>query len=548
MKKFLTLVLVVCLACSTASVALADELNLKYLDESLYPVAEGAQLDIWCGQDGNVANYDVNPENAALEALTGVKINWTTAPGTQADMNVAFNLNIASGNYPDMYLNSLSTADIIEYANDVFIPLNDYIENTRWIKEYLDAMPEIREAITAPDGNIYSLWHYLPDVGDKNSNTNPYKLWVYKPWLEASGMDMPETVDEYRELLRYFRDHDMNGNGDTTDELPMFGSYAFDHDGSDPTYAVMQAFQLTPANFLWADEDHNISCVAITDNFREGLRYLNGMYEEGLISEDIYALTLNEYRDVVNATKQEDQVVGVAAAPYWMRFVTVSIFGERAYDEFTYMPVLKKDADTPAQTYTRKSAISLNGVVTTACKDPQLAIDWIDACLDPEINRATILGNEGDYWTRVSEEGALPIITTPIAGTDLKDGGAQNSHCFGNWVFPAIPGTYFDITYEAGSAAEKCDTIQRAANADYAAAGVGDFMPASAWCSDADLLTEQAELQTNIENAISTAYAEFILGRKDVDDDATWEAYKQSLEDLGLSRYLEVVRLVNFGE
>lgn len=116
-------------------------------------------------------------------------------------------------------------------------------------------------------------------------------------------MDMPETVDEFRELLRYFRDHDMNGNGDPNDEIPMMGSFAFDHDGSDPTYAIMQAFQLTPSNFLWVDEEHNVSCVAITDDFREGLSYLNSMYEEGLIAEDIYALTLNEYRDVVNVTK-----------------------------------------------------------------------------------------------------------------------------------------------------------------------------------------------------------------------------------------------------
>ena len=72
-------------------------------------------------------------------------------------------------------------------------------------------------------------------------------------------------------------------------------------------------------------------------------------------------------------------------------------------------------------------------------------------------------------------------------------------------------------------------------------------MPASVWCTDSDLLTEMADLQTNIENAISTAYAEFILGRRDVDDDAEWEEYKQSLEDLGLSRYLEVVYEVNFG-
>ena len=141
MKKLLSLILAVSLLLTGS--ALADELRLKYLDPSLYPVAEGAELDIWCGQDGNVANYEVNPQTAALEELTGVKINWTTAPGTQEDMNVMFNLHIASGNYPDMYLNTLSTADIIEYANDVFIPLNDYIENTRWIKEYLEAMPEI---------------------------------------------------------------------------------------------------------------------------------------------------------------------------------------------------------------------------------------------------------------------------------------------------------------------------------------------------------------------------------------------------------------------
>ena len=75
MKKLFALVLVLCLALSAVSFAGAEELALKYLDSSLYPVAEGAALDIWCGQDGNVVDYTVNPENAALEKLTGVKIN-----------------------------------------------------------------------------------------------------------------------------------------------------------------------------------------------------------------------------------------------------------------------------------------------------------------------------------------------------------------------------------------------------------------------------------------------------------------------------------------
>lgn len=545
MKKLLTLALALIMAIS-ATTAFAGELNLKVVDDSLYPVAEGKELDIWCGQDGNVVDYQVNPENEALEELTGVKINWTTAPGTQADMNVVFNLNIASGNYPDMYLNAFGTGDVMTYANDVFIPLNEYIEKTHWIKQYLDENPDILQAITAPDGNIYCLWRSVPTSPVENGWGTPYKLWIYKPWLEASGMEMPDTIDEFRELLRYYRDHDMNGNGDTTDELPIFGSYAFDFDGSDPTWAVMNAFQLMTPNFLWADEEKNVSCVAVTDEYREGLKYLRGMYDEGLISEDIYALTLNEYRDVVNVTNPNDMVVAVAAAPAWMRFVTVSIYGERAYDDFTFMPVLKRTEDSAPQTYQSKSAPNLFGAVTVACEDPQLAINWIDACIDPELNIISQYGNENEYWQRKSADGEFPVVIERLK--DLKDSGSQNTHTFGTWVFPATPVSYYENYYEEGTADYKMHEIQVAANETYLAAAKTSSFPAIAWCADDELVTEQAELKTTIENAIRTGYAEFVLGRKDINDDAVWQEYLDNLETLGLSRYLEVVKTINFGE
>ena len=34
-------------------------------------------------------------------------------------------------------------------------------------------------------------------------------------------MEAPETLDEFVEMLRYFKEHDMNGNGSTDDEIPM---------------------------------------------------------------------------------------------------------------------------------------------------------------------------------------------------------------------------------------------------------------------------------------------------------------------------------------
>lgn len=538
----LSLIMVMCLFA-----AAAEDLTLTYLNPDLYPVSEeGAEVTFWAGQDGNVVDYAVNPENAALEKLTGVKIKWLTAPGTQADMNISFNLNIASGNYPDAYLNSFGSGDVITYANDVFIPLNDYIENTTWIKRYLDENPDLRASITAPDGNIYSLWKNVPDAVEENGWYTPFKLWIYKPWLETSGMDMPETIDEYREYLRYVRDHDMNGNGDVTDELPMFGSSAFNFDGSDPTWAIMNAFQLMSPNFLWADENHEISCVAVTDNYREGLRYLRSMYDEGLIPEDIYALTLNQYRDVVNVTKPEDMVVAVAAAPAWMRFVTVSIFGERAYDDFTFMPVLKKDADTPAQTYYTTGGYSLFGAVTVNAKDPQLVIDWIDACLDPEIQITSLYSIENEFWARKSAPGELPIVVEVLK--DPKGSGSQNVNTMGRWVWPNIPTNYTQLYYEEGTANAKMHDILVEANKTYLASAKRTTFPSITWTSDTDLITENAELSTNIENAINTAYAEFILGRRDINNDAAWQAYLDNLEGLGLSRYLELQKVINFGE
>ena len=37
-------------------------------------------------------------------------------------------------------------------------------------------------------------------------------------------------------MLEYYRDNDMNGNGDASDEIPLMGTYAYAHQGSDPMY------------------------------------------------------------------------------------------------------------------------------------------------------------------------------------------------------------------------------------------------------------------------------------------------------------------------
>lgn len=552
MKRTLALILALLLLASSA--AMAEELTLKVANPDLYPVTTeaGAELTVWARQLASVEDFDTNLETIAMEKLTGVHINWVLANHSEVDSK--FNLSIASGDYPDIYLNYFSTAAILSYAEDgIIIPLNDLIENnTYWLKRYMEENKVIGENLTAPDGNIYTLWMEIPRSDETSNQLCFDKLWYFKDWMaqytEATGKGLPETLDEFRDYLRYIRDNDMNGNGDATDEIPLLGTFQYDDQGSDPMYAIMNCFQLLPNDFLLADEAHNVTCAATTDAFREGLIYLNGMHEEGLFPEEVYSLDLNQYRAVVNVTRPEDMVVGVAAAPYWMRFVTQSIY-TTAYSDFDVLPPLQKDADTLAQTVKQTLNIGKYGAITSECEDPELAIKWLDAICDPEIYCITDAGIEGVNWIRKSAEGEFPILYQVVEDAPLTGSGSTQNIVWQNWTGPMVPyGLYREGYVEEGTMSWQSREVQYAGNAAYLAVGKESGLPAGSWCTDIELTTEQTELKTAIESAISTGFSEFILGRKDPASDADWQAYLDNLNALGLERYLEVTRLVSFGE
>ena len=52
--------------------------------------------------------------------------------------------------------------------------------------------------------------------------------------------------------------------------------------------------------------------------------------------------------------------------------------------------------------------------------------------------------------------------------------------------------------------------------------------------------TELATLQTNVENFVTQAGAEFVTGVRDIESDDDWNEFQQHLTDLGAERYVEI--------
>ncbi|MGI5877699.1 MAG: hypothetical protein ACOX7W_03745 [Christensenellales bacterium] len=511
-----------------------------------------SELTVFTPQLATVENFETNRFTKYYEELTGIHINWITCNTSERDTQL--NLSLTSKEYPDIYATSFTTSQIIQYAEaGVFRPLNDLIDRYAPIsKSILDMDTQLKEMITAPDGNIYTLFYYLPLLQSDTNYERCFKLWIYQPWLKQTGMDMPDTIDEFKQILIYFRDHDMNGNGNTDDEIPLMGSYQYAESGSDPMYAIMNSFQLFPSHFLLA-ENGIITFAASTNEFRDGLRYLNDLFEEKLLAEETYVQDLNQFRSVTSVTSEAEMVVGVTSGATYARFILQSVYAD-AYEDFTAIGPLALTEGGPKQMILENRPPELRCVITSACKYPEAAIQWLDNTLEIENALMIFRGYEDEHWRRLSDN-ITPdkgIIIEMIDDNPLIPAGssAQNS-VWQNWTTPFYHTklrAVFTTVYKEGTNSYLMDKKQGEANTMFDDCGVKSGIPAIVWCNDADIITEFTDLKTTIDSYVKQSYTQFILGTLDINDDAAWQTYLTELDNMGLERYLDVCEQYYFGK
>ena len=153
--------------------------------------------------------------------------------------------------------------------------------------------PQWRKAITAPDGHIY----YLPGIVDYPGIMTFRFPMLNTAWLRKSGSSVPATTEQLAQVLRSFRDRDMNGNGDPADEIP-YSAHTMDY----ALRAFLGSFGLDYQCRYWISIHEEEPEITLTDpRFRELLRYFNLLYTEKLLDPEILTqnteLYLGKLRD-----------------------------------------------------------------------------------------------------------------------------------------------------------------------------------------------------------------------------------------------------------
>lgn len=204
-----------------------------------------------------------SPVIKELEELTGKKMNMLFVPSTT--YGDRFNVTLASGNLPHVMLGDKSPSYISAVRDGAFWDLTDYLDEY----ENLKVNDIVKENVSI-EGRIYG----IPRARPLGRNA----VVIRKDWLENLGLDMPETVDDFYEVLKAFTYDDPDGNG----EDDTYGMAISEFEGP---WDIMQTWFGAP-NKWGFDEGGELIPDFTTDEYRDAITWFNQIYEEGLINED----------------------------------------------------------------------------------------------------------------------------------------------------------------------------------------------------------------------------------------------------------------------
>ena len=265
----------------------------------------------------------------------------------------------------------------------LFVPLDeffDYMPNfTKWLSEN----PVEKAELTAEDGHLY----YVP--GTNVANDYQPCLMYNQVWLDKAGMKAPETLDDFVELLRYFKDNDMNDNGDTSDEIPMSIMADF------LPYMFGPAFGLDLVSGFQVDAEGNVSyAYADSDNYKKYLEFLNGLYKEGLLEADYTSLD----RDMVIDRISKD-LTGVAFDYSWAMSMMYSnvlpYYDNTAATAFVGAAPLSGDS---TGFYVGRNSLAGMFGVSTKSYNIELAVKFLDYAMSDHCQDYYQWGIEGESY------------------------------------------------------------------------------------------------------------------------------------------------------
>ena len=546
----------------------------EYLKVGQFPLVEGENitLDIAVLCHDNTQKPEETYQFKFIEKYVGIDLNLTTYfyDGTRDE---SISLLFADGDLPDLIVGmGLDASQIVRYGmvDEMLLDMKPYInaENAPSLLKVMKEYPAYEQAMTTPDGAIYSLGSWGED--DPTNKSGVFRMFYnWKVMGDAGITKCPTTLDEFLAMLRTIKDK-------FPEMTPFGGNYA----RYNATYLIQNAlgFNISLASSEQKSHETDIGLykgeVSLFSYNKEilpaYLEFMHTMYEEGLMEQDYYTLD------------KETTKAHLTAGKYAVFSEVPSLYGglEFGAEFWGGLPLTSKYNDTPF--WPSNDFYKTGGFCVSADTEyPELCVAFADLFYGegemnkllngngPSVTDVTNglgLGNltEGWYYDwetntknykefeKVKDEYSNQNYWVFENVTFWKDGAFENSYL--KWSTDEN-GTYI----EPDDLDDHKDTIEEGAAIRHT---LKDFFNTTGgqWCKalhntfgqyettemtpktcyfDDETLTLASDYKTALDAYASQSIAEFITGAKEINE-ANLNAYFAEMERLGAEEYVKI--------
>ncbi len=483
--------------------------------EITYPLAESVNLTWWhpLRAPSYQSSHDDNSVWKKIAENVGVTIEWIhPASGTETEQ---LNMLLVSGNLPDI----IQIDGLIQNSGGSSAGVDDgsFVDLTDYIPEYA---PDYMRAITASD-----LAYAMATTADgrvtefdqiKQTAPQYSRVNVRNDIMEEIGWKdrLPETIDDYTEMYAAMKEKGYYG-------------YRTDRNGRDSQ--LMYAYGI--GNGFYINEDGKVAYGMWTDTYRDYLRQVREWIAAGYVHPD----WTSKEADTSALFAQKE--IGMYIMPSDISYGLAKLNGY----EITCVnyPRLKSGDKFRFETTTWDAvpADGIRTVVTTDCEKAgrlEAAMALLNYGYTEEGAELYNWGIEDEAYTRDSS--GSKTFTDLILNNDkipMSDGQYIYKLHFGPKL--AEP----DVQCNPGTIGDPKALYWRELYSDDATVSSDAIIFASL---TVDQSVARGDIMTNVETYMNESTLHFLLGEKDINDDAAWTEYMDTLSSMDIEGAIAITQ------
>lgn len=448
-----------------------------------------------------------------LQEVTNTEIEFLHPPAGQ--MQEQFKLLIASRkDLPDVIAVdwlTLYPGGPEKAVNDgIIIDLNDYMDLMPNYKAFLESDPDLMKQAVTDEGILYG-FHGVNMDSERPCDCG---LFIRKDWLEELGLETPETIDEWENVLTKFKE-------EKGAEAPfsVTSTNFFKYNMFNAAYNVTNDFYL--------DENGNVQYGPIQPEYKAYLETMNRWYEKGLIDPD--------FASIDNKTLNANMINGKSGAGFGFIGSGMGTWTNAATEEGYKLvactnPVLQKGEEgNILGRY--KNKVLITAAVTTAAEDIESICRQFDYLYTEEGSLLKNFGVEGmTYETKDGKPVYTDLILNNPDGLAISEAMAKYVQCSYPGAGQANLPEYQEQYYQLEEQKEAVDIFNR-----YSENAAKYVIPPVTATSDES--KELGNILSQVDIYRDEKVVAFITGAESLDN---FDSFVDEMKKMGIDRAIEI--------